>query len=297
MANRFGIDAAQILSNIENIKGSRIRNQMAGLQLGEAQRLVAERPEKERLAQERQANIFGLREKAVEGDVEAQKRLLVIDPEGGASFIASVDKMGDREREQAKQNIAEMGSMTATILQAPEERRPQLYQEMLKMLPQESLAKMPQQYDPDFLEVSLGKLRAMDDILQVKSVSFGGEDILVKGGREVSRAKKPVKKTGTGAGRGLKSADESLMYRQSAELLGGIFDQQGNITNLDPQTRNIVQAIATRATKIYQEKGNISRTEAVTLAAKEGGYDIKLPSMSETNVSDPNSIRQYLLNN
>lgn len=300
-ANRFGIDVAGLYSNVENIKGARTRNRMANLQLGEAERIVAERPEKERLAKKHQSNVFSLRQQAVQGDEDAQKQLLAIDPEGGADFLEAVDKMGEREREQAKQQIAEMGSMTATILQAPEERRAQLYQQMLGMLPQESAAKMPPEYDPDFLEISLAKLRSMDDILSVKSVSFGKEDILVKGGREVERADKPVKKgkgggSGSGSGSGgLKSSGESLMYRQAAELLGGIFDQQNKITNLDPQTRNTVQAIATRATEIYEEKGNISRTKAVTLAAKEGGYNIKLPTTDETNVSDPNSIRKYLL--
>lgn len=298
-ANKYGIDVAGLYRDIESTKAARIRNKMADLQLGEAERVVTERPEKERLAKEHQARLTGLRQASTQGDVDAQKQLLAIDTEGGASFIEAVDKMGDRERARVQQQIDEKATMTATILQAQPEKRPALYQQMLSMLPEESLAKMPKEYNENYMELALAKQRAMDNILDVKAVKFGGQNVLVKGGREVERADIPVKKTGgagAGGGGGLKSGDESLMYKQSVELLNGIFDEKGNITNLDPQTRNTVQAIATEATNIYVKEGNITRSEAVKRAAKKAGIDVKLPETEETDVADPNNIRKYLLN-
>lgn len=76
-----------------------------------------------------------------------------------------------------------------------------------------------------------------------------------------------------GGDSGMKAADENAMYRQSVELLGGLFDAQGNIQGLDPSIRSKVQAIATEATRIYKS-GGVSRTEAVSKAADKYGVNI-----------------------
>jgi hypothetical protein len=64
------------------------------------------------------------------------------------------------------------------------------------------------------------------------------------------------------------------MYRQAAELLGGMFDAAGNLQALDPETRTKAQAIATEATNIFR-KGGVTRTQAVADAAKL--YGIEMP--------------------
>ena len=108
----------------------------------------------------------------------------------------------------------------------------------------------------------------MDKILEnPKSVRVGDEDIVYQRGKEIARGKRPVKKSGTGEG-GVKSADESLMYRQAAELMGGMFDEAGNLRALDPEVRPKVQAIATRASELFKQ-GGITRSQAVTMAAEE----------------------------
>ena len=81
------------------------------------------------------------------------------------------------------------------------------------------------------------------------------------------------------------------MYKQSVELLGGIYDQDGKITMLDHDGRNKAQAIATEATKIWQREGG-TRTDAVAKAARKFGLDIKKPPVA--NPADPNNIRNFL---
>ena len=267
-ANRFGIDVGELYRTKEAVEGARTRNKMASLQLGEAEREISERPEKERLTKERNKLVTGLRQKAVTGDVDAQQQLLAIDPEGGASFIEAVGKMDDRKLKVAQQKVDEMGQMAATVLNASPEKQARLYQQMLTTLPPESVAKMPKELYLNFLEVSLSKAMAMDKILEnPKAIQVGDEDIVYQRGKEIARGKRPTKKTGTGEG-GVKSADESLMYRQAAELMGGMFDEAGNLRALDPEVRPKVQAIATRASEIFKQ-GGVTRSQAVTMAAEE----------------------------
>lgn len=287
-ANRFGIDVGELYRTKEAIEGSRTRNRMAKLQLGEAEREIEQRPIREAEAKKRNVMLTGLRQKAVTGDTNAQQQLLAIDPEGGASFIDAVSKMDDRKLKFAQQKVDEMGQMAATVINAAPERQATLYQQMLTTLPPESVAKMPKELDLNFLEVSLSKAMAMDKILEnPKAIQVGGEDVVYQRGKEIERGKRPVKAgTGTGGAGGLKSGDESLMYRQAAELLGGMFDAAGNLQALDPQTRTKAQAIATEATNLFRQ-GGITRTQAVANAAKL--YGIEMPGQVSDN--DPLGLR------
>ena len=401
-ANQYGIDMGQLYRTTEAVKGARTQNKMAGLDLSERERMIAERPQKEAAALERKNMLTGLRTEAAGGDANAQQQLLAVDPEGGASFLDAVGKMDDRKLEATKRSVDEIGQLSSFVLSGgtPDEQS-RRYTLMYNSLPPESQANMPDQFDPDFMQMSLTRATAMDQILenpkaitvggedvlykggqqvgeaesieskrlaqdkseadisfnerkdreetrkqelkskqeiekeneqtrrnelkekikteredekarrnefklkqeqernlaQPKSLRVGGEDVVYRGGQEIERAPRPVKstaKTGSGSGGGeLKTADENLMYRQSVELLGGLFDQSGNITKLDPQLRNKVQGIAAEAAKIWKETKNISRTEAVKRSAKKFGINVAdySPSPESNNNNDPLGIR------
>lgn len=286
-ANRFGIDVASLYRDKANIEGARTRNKMAALQLGEAEREIKQRPIREAAEKERNVMLTGLRQKAATGDTDAARQFLAVG--GDPSFIDAVGKMDDRQLKKSREAIEEKGRMLATVRNAKPERQAGLYMQMLSMLPDDQKKNMPTEYDPNFVDVSLSKMMAMDKILEnPKSVKLGGEDVLYKQGLEVDRAKRPVKTgTGTGTGTGgLKSGDESLMYRQAAELLGGMFDAAGNLQALDPETRTKAQAIATEATNLFRN-GGITRTQAVADAAKK--YGIEMPG--QTGDNDPLGLR------
>ena len=284
-ANRFGIDVSQLYRDKENIEGARTRNKMATLQLGEAEREIEQRPIREAENKKRNAMLTDVRSQAATGDDNAQRQLLAIDPEGGASFIKAVGAMDDRKLKAAQSKVDEMGQMAATVINAKPEKQARLYQQMLSTLPPESIAKMPKDLDLNFLEVSLSKAMAMDKILEnPKAIRVGNEDVVYQRGQEIERGKRP-EKTGSGDG-GLKSGDESLMYRQAAELLGGMFDAAGNLQALDPDTRTKAQAIATEATNLFKQ-GGITRTQAVANAAAK--YGIEMPGQVGDN--DPLGLR------
>lgn len=290
-ANRFGIDVGQLYSTVENVKGARTRNKMAGMELATAERLEEERPARELATKNRNMMVSDLQQKSASGDANAQQQLLSLDPEGAPSFLDAVSKMDDRKIAATKKTVDEIGQMSAYVLQgkSPEEQQ-RRYSLMRKGVSPDIQSKLPENYDPQFVELSLSKSMAMDKILEnPKAITLGGENILYKGGREIERANVPVKAgTDSGGQGGLKSADESLMYRQSAELLGGLFDQAGNITNLDPEVRNKVQGIATEATNIFKQ-GGVTRTQAVKMAAQKYGLNVSDPGTAENN--DPLGLR------
>jgi hypothetical protein len=283
-ANRFGIDVASLYQNQANIDGARTQNKMAALQLGEAEREVAQRPMNEAAAKKRNVMVTDLRQKAVGGDQEARDQLLVIDSTA-QEFITYIDKANAAQAKQSQDNIDQMGRMLSVVQSVTDPtKREAKYQQAKSMLPEAMQAKIPKNYDQNNVDLTLAKLNLMAGISENKVLAFGGEDILYKDGKEVDRASRP--ETSSNSAGGLKSGDESLMYRQAAELLGGMFDAQGNLQSLDPETRTKAQAIATEATNLFRN-GGITRTQAVADAAKK--YGIEMPG--QTGDNDPLGLR------
>ena len=285
-ANRFGIDVGQLFRDKENIQGARTRNKMAALQLGEAEREIEQRPIREAAEKKRNIMVTDLKQKAVGGDQAARDKLLVIDSTT-KDFITHIDNADAKQAKQAQENIDQMGRMLGVVQQVTDPvQRESKYQQAKSMLPEATQAKMAKNYNENEVDLTLAKLNLMADVAEHKVLAFGGEDILYKGEQEIGRAKRPVKSgTGTGSG-GLKSGDESLMYRQAAELLGGMFDAAGNLQALDPKTRTKAQAIATEATNLFRA-GGITRTQAVADAAAK--YGIEMPGQMGDN--DPLGLR------
>lgn len=288
-ANQYGIDMGEIYRTTAAVKGARTANKLAELNLSEKEYDIAQRPVRE----EFQNKLTGLRTTAAtggDGAMQAQEQLISLDPENGPKFIEALNTMDKTKREAIKRSIDEMGQMSGYVIQGntPQEQE-RRYQLVRNNMPEETKAKMPEQYDPQFMQLSLSKALTMDQLIEApKVVSAGSKEQHYKLGSKVGEFSKPAKGgAGGGAGGGVKSGDESLIYKQSAELLGGIFDQGGNLTNLDPETRNRIQEISAEAANIFQQKGNITRSEAVKRAAKKFGFNIQdAPDNSDTD-NDP----------
>ena len=277
-ANQYGIDMSEIYRTTAAVKGARTANKLAELDLSEKKYDIAQRPA--RLAKE--AKLTKLRGTAAfgeEGSVSAQQQLLSLDPEGAPAFIQAIETMNQTQRDAAKRSVDEMGRVSSYITQGqtPEEQA-RRYEAFRAGASPDMQAKLPEQYDPQFMQLSLSKALTMDQLLEApKVVSAGKNEQQYRLGKKIGTYAKPVTKGkgGTGGpGGGVKSTDESLMYKMSGELLGGIFDQSGNLTNLDPETRNKIQSVSTEAANLFREKGNITRSEAVKRSAKKFGFNI-----------------------
>lgn len=209
-ANRFGIDVGQLNSDIQASKAAEQNNALSAIKLKQAEYDVEQQPIKDQEERARNNAAAGLevtkkdlREKALAGDEESKKRLLGIDPEGAAVFIKAANGMDEKQKETAAKRVEQMGRMTATVLNAAPERQKALYAQMREALPEEAKAKMPAEFDKNFLEISLAKLTPMATILKnPTSVKVGGEDILYQGGKEIDRkptaSKSPLVSVNTG---------------------------------------------------------------------------------------------------
>lgn len=276
MANAFGIDLGQVYRTAEAVKGARQSREQNAL-------MMDWKREDREAARQRGNALADLRSKASAGDPQAMQELNAFDPEEAKKMLDSLSKMDERQRQQTQENIDAIGKMSAYVLQS--ENPEQAYELARQSVSPELAAKMPEQYDPNFLQMQLARARQVDELLQnPERMTFGTEDRLYKDGRvierttssqeldrQTSRQNALTRASGDG---GLKSADESLMYRQAGELLGGLFDQQGNLQNLDPATRGKVQSIATEAAKIYSQ-GGVTRSQAVTQAARKLGIQVQ----------------------
>lgn len=286
MANQYGIDLGEVYRTAEAVKGSRETRENNAL-------LMKWKVEDRAKESAKASKLNELRGAAATGDRKALVNLVTLDPEEGKKVIEAFSQMDESQRAQIKDNVDKVGRMAAFVLQSQDPEG--AYQRVLQLLPPEMAAQAPKQYDPQFVQLQLAQAQEMDDLLQnPELITVGTTDRLYRHGKELERTqsnallKAQEKANGEG---GVKSADESLIYRQAAELMGGVFDQQGNLQNLDPDTRGKVQAIATEGARIYQQSGGkITRSEAATQAARKLG--IKISDLGKSGTIDRNSLLQ-----
>ena len=275
MANQFGIDLGQVFRTTEAVKGSRLQRKTNQFSLDSAK-------EDRENARQRGQTLNQLRSRVSAGGDDgrqAERELIALAPEEAVQVQEAFANMDDRQRKQAKENVDTLGRVSAFILEGgtPEEQQ-QRYQRARESLAPEIAANMPEQYDPNFVQMRLARARELDDLLKnPEKITFGGEDRLFRDGKEIesTTSNALLKRRAGGSGTDFKSSDENLMFRQAAELLGGIFDQQGNLQNLNPENRSRVQAITTRAAELFQSGNAQSRSDAVTQAARQLGINIR----------------------
>lgn len=303
MANQFGIDLGQVYSTGEAVKGARLSNKINNFNYDS---VVEDRATTKAMTATRNALKARIASGGTDGQ-QAQRELIAMSPDEGKKVVEAFKTMSDQEKEQAKQNIETIGKISAYILQGDPKTAADRYQTAKANLSPEVVANMPAEYDPNWVQMNLAKSREMDDLFKNPEVmTFGTQDKMYKDGVEIGSTQSgaaalqdtknqnalAVAKTKAN-GTGLKSADESLMYRQSAEMLGGIFDQNGNIQNLDPQTRSKVQAIATRASELYSTGQAKTRTDAVTMAARQIGISVQNLGGTRDNLDPMALVQQY----
>lgn len=275
MANQFGIDMGEAYRTTEAVKGSRQQRKTNELALDW-------KKEDRDQARQRGQTLNSLRSRVAAGGPDAkqaERELIAFAPEEATKVQEAFKNMDERQRKQMEENVETLGRVSTFILQGgtPEEQA-QRYQRARQNLAPEIAANMPEEYDPNFVQMGLARARELDDMLQnPEQITFGGEDRLYKDGQmiESTTSNALLKEQAGGSGTDFKSSDENLMFRQAAELLGGIFDQQGNLQNLNPENRSKVQAITTRAAQLYSQGQAETRSAAVTQAARQLGISVR----------------------
>lgn len=300
MANPYGIDVGNILNAKIASDNQRMRQQEFDQQQEDRTKLRSQN-----------ALLQSVRARAVRGDSDAMGKLVTLAPDQAEKIMKYLQSAKEEDRALLQEEVNMQGRMAAVILGSnnPEAA----YKTYRDSLPEQDKTEMPEQYDETFVKFQLARAREIDDIIKNPEIkTFGGEDIMYQDGREIARTASEnalkrnqpeeytlspgsVRMRGDTAiadnprpseGAGLNSSDESLMFRQSVELLGGLFDQMGNVQALDPTLRAKAQSIATQASQLYMQ-GGFTRSQAVAEAARRMG--VQIPGAGPTPPPAPTS--------
>lgn len=314
MANSLGFDLGEVYKTVETVKNARQGREINQFKMDAAKQ-----------EQDKFNAMAGIRSDAASGDVDAQRQLLTLDPKNGPQFIEAVQGMDKAQREKVKANIEAMGQLSAGVLRAtsPEEKQ-RMYTQMRSMLNPEQQQTMPEQYNEDFLKLSLARIQSMDKILSNPSVvkfgnedvmyqggqeigrtatntpaknpsvvKFGQEDILYQDGQEIGRTDRPLNKNQVGAPRELKSGDINMIMKMATSLKGGVMDEAGNIRGLNDEAAKQVQGLTQVAAELYRTGQASDFADAINKASQQYGVPIQSPQQ-RTNPSDPDNIRNFL---
>ncbi len=329
-----GINLANILQNVEQLKSAQQNREMNALRMQATQKLLGYADEdrayqlqqranadqdrqfqlserdyalsQRKKAEEQQKQSNALRGKVASGDMNATRQFIALNPEEGAKIMDAFSKMDEKQKAMAQENIDNIGRMAAYVLQS--EDPVSAYGTVLNNVSPEARKSMPEEFDRNYVTMQLARAREIEDLMKpqaspsVDVKAFGSEDVMFVNGKEVSRAPSNAllranKEGGEGGSSGLKTADESLIFRQSAELMGGMFDQNGNLQNLDPTTRSKVQAIAAEAARLRQTGESATNSDAVVKAARKLKIDVQdlsgVPTGSTLKTFDPATGKFY----
>lgn len=259
------LDYGRVQSNIEGIKGQRLKNALLGQQ-------VSSNEQKERIRQQRQ-QIRQMTDNAGEaaqqmeaaGDFEGARMIRETATERLNNTIKTInDVQGwvtDQDTyDQLRSNLLQAGAIE------PDE--------------------MPVEFKRSFFANQVKKLRG-----DIKKLTFTqadeegqpvAQDIITNAlGERVEgrpydprQARATAKADGKGGAAGIKATDAGEIRRQAAQLYGGFYDPAtGQFSGLDPDKASKVQALQEEAERIYAQ-GQLSHGRAVTAAARRLGIDI-----------------------
>jgi len=269
MANALGINLGEVYTQAEAIKGLR-----------------DERKERED-ARERGKTVNALRQRVADDEPGAMDDLVAIAPEEATQTLEAIGKMSTQEREAAQERVDTMGRVSVSILQSQDPEA--AYQQARQNLAPEIVASMPEQYDPNWVEMSLARTREVDDMLaNPEMITFGGEDRLYQDGnvlesttssgaldRQNSRGNALIRAADEGGG-SMKSSDTNAIYRQAAGLFGGIYDPTtGRIAGLGEAQAGKVQALTEEASRLYADGEASTHASAVAIAARKLGISVQ----------------------
>jgi hypothetical protein len=294
-ANALGIDVGEIYRTVEAVKASR------------AARDLEERKQANTLAsQEAASNVI----KQGGNDPAAMAQLAILNPAASKALTDAYAASDERTRKQKREELDQVGSLAATVLQSenPAAAYTELRNsspELAKIMPPEYNAQwvqyqLAQATEADKLYDAIdgdrtaardqaNKLILQNDA-QAATASEGEKNrqnaLAIKAEEraftlnrdatafknDLVKIQEKAKADKNGGAAQIDSKDTAPIYKMSLELLGGVFDQQGNLQITDPAIRAKGQEIAARASKLWLE-GAESHAAAVKAAAKELGIE------------------------
>lgn len=291
-ANALGIDVGEVYRTVEAVKASR-----------------AARDLEERKLQNTLATQAAL-SRVASGDMNdprAMAQLVALNPEAAKTLTETYTAMDERARKQERDRIEQIGSVAGAILQATD---PEAAYKSVRASNPELAKIMPENYDPEYVKVQMARALEADKIFdsidsekkaertfanqltlqddaQAATAAEGEKNranaLAIKDqerqftlNRDATAFKNDLvkieaKAKAEGLGKNqIEAKDTAPIYKMALELLGGVFDVNGNLQVTDPQLPAKAQEIAARASKLWLE-GAESHAAAVQAAAKQLG--------------------------
>lgn len=273
MANALGVDLGDVYRTVEAVKGARQDREF--------------KAEDREAARQRAQTVNALRSRVAAGEEGAMKEFVALAPEEAKQTLDAFNAMDERQQAQAKENVETVGRMAAYVMQSQDPET--AYQTVRSNLDPQVASQMPDQYDPNFVQMQLARARELDDLMSnPEKVTIGAEDRLYKDGqvidravssqerdRQNSRGNALIRAQSDGGGR-LKSSDTNAIYRQAVGMFGGTFDPvTGRVSGLDANQSSRVQAMAERASELYANQETNTHAQAVAQAARELGIEVQ----------------------
>lgn len=271
MANALGFDLGKTMMTAETIRGAR-----------------DDRATRE-AARQRSQTVNALRGSVAAGEDGAMDRFIALAPEEAKQTLDAYNAMDERQKAQTAENVDQIGRMAAYIMQSEDPGA--AYQQVRGTLAPELAEGLPEQFDPNFVQMQLARARELDDLLaNPEKVTIGAEDRLYRDGRVIesavsdsernrqnSRGNALIRAEASAAGGGgIKSADTNAIYRQAAGLFGGAFDPTtGRISGLDADAMGKVQSITEEASRMYADGEASTHAGSVASAARKLGVSVQ----------------------
>jgi len=258
------MNLGNVLSNVEQIKGARIRNRIGQMQTEEM----------ENQQQNRQ---------------KRQQIMAMVDDMPGRIDAMKAEGMYDEAFDLQNQylQIKKNGMVIADgmLRNVTPETWTQMRGDLIRQGAIEPY-EMPTNYSQEWLQNKYNKAKAD---YKVVTETYGSKDgamkqdyRVIEGQREKVGdpypAYKPDKEKagGRGTAGGLKAADSNAIANATADMFGGIYDPQtGRIGGIDPKETSRVAAIQARAEELYMKNPGMGHRMAANEAAREAGIDIQ----------------------
>ena len=244
-ANQYGVNVGDIYRDIESIKGARNNNKLAQMKIRQDEEAQKQRPV-----------VAELRGKAIGGDVDAQQKLLAIDPKAG-ELIKAINSMDENRREKVAEQADQVGQAFGAILQSKDPER--MYLLYRDSLPEEQAIEMPKNYDEGFLRYEMSKLVPVVDMLKMQA----------KAKVDNAKANKPSGQSAT-----LAATEKNRSYKRVetviASMAGAKFGPNNEYIMPGKNAAQWAQVQDT-ALKLMKANPSMSEPEAAVRAAIESG--------------------------
>lgn len=281
MASALGIDMGNVYRTVEAVKASRATR---GAQETANQNAMATQAATQTAA----ANVI-----ANPTDPKAAAALAVLNPDMAKTLTETFTAADEAQRAELDRQNDALARAAASVLQADDPAA--AYTTMLSQLPPEARSALPATFDANFLNLQIARATAIDDLYESINSKATAETeraneladqateqtnaIALENVKSDNNIRETVAKTeaelaaeqAAGGAAVLESADANALNKYAIQLLGGTFDQNGNLQTLDPNLRARAQAIATKAEALMTGPQKLGHNAAVQAAAQALG--------------------------